>query len=260
MDCGGARDGAGDGGGGRFAHGAGGRLAGGGGAGAGSLGRSPPPDVGRDGGDGGDGAAQALAAAFDRYGPAAVQLAAGPFAAVHLGYGTVVRAINGIVPVYVARQGSWVASTSAAVVGALSADRAVEPLPPGASVSPSAEIATWGPIAPDPAAGDVPWAWIERSVRERVAGHGALSEVPGQADVWCTAADHALYLPRLTAPRHGPDPAARYAHLRREALPRLWWTARLAGRWLFAPAFERPVLDAIAMLRLGPPPRQGPPS
>jgi hypothetical protein len=200
-----------------------------------------------------------VAAAFDRYGPAAVQLAAGPFLAVDLAYGRVVVAINGIVPVHVSTLGRWVASTSAQVVDALGkgGPEGYETAAPGTSVSPAGEGATWGPITPDPGVATVPWAWVDRSVGERVAGLGVLAPFPGEPDLWCAAHDQAIYLPRLKSSPRGPDPLARYADLRREALPRLWWKARQTGRWLYAPAFERPVVDAVALLRSGPPPREG---
>lgn len=201
-----------------------------------------------------------VAAAFDRYGPAAVQLAAGPFLAIDLAYGRVVRAINGIVPVHVSTLGRWVASTSAQVVGALGGGDpdGYEIAAPGSSVSHAGDVATWGPIPPDPGVATLPWAWVDRSVGERVSGLGALAPFPGEPDLWCTAhGPAALYLPRLQPSPRGPDPLARYGDLRREALPRLWWKVRQAGRWLYAPAFERPVVDAVALLRSGPPPREG---
>jgi len=200
-----------------------------------------------------------VAAAFDRYGPAAVQLATGPFLALDLAYGRVVLAINGIVPVHVSTLGRWVASTSAQVVVALGGGgpEGHEVAAPGTSVSAAGDIATWGPITPDPGVATVPWGWVDRSVGERVAGLGALAPFPGEPDVWCTATGQALYLPRLRPAPRGPDPLARYRDLRRQVLPHLWWKARQAGRWLYAPSFERPVVDTVALLRSGPPPREG---
>lgn len=176
----------------------------------------------------------AVAAHFDRYGPAAVQLVAGPVVALDLSAGTVVRAINGIVPAFYSASGPWVVATSAAAVSAVSGEGALA-LPPGSAVGPDRVVTSWAANMPDGHETRAPWKWIETESDAAATAHPA-------------PADAAVFLPRLAPFARDKRSWQRYASLRNE-LPRRWWEARLKGRWLYAPAFERPALDVILMLR-----------
>lgn len=192
-----------------------------------------------------------VAAELDQYGPACIQQVAGPVLAVDLSSGGVLRAMNGIVPVFVGQGVPWLASTSAAVVASISAD--VTPVPCGAYHSPARVSAmSWDALIRNPTKG-LTWPALDAEVRASVSRLGHLKRVwlPGVGGLldddldalWLALPPHVVFLPRLTSGRSAADDASRYVRLRTETAPMLWWRARLAGLWLCAPAFERPAHD-----------------
>lgn len=190
---------------------------------------------------------------FERYGPAAVQITAGAFIALNVATGEAVRAMNGIMPLHASTRGRWVASTSAEVVSAL-AQGQPDRLAPGTSALPDGSSTDWA-AAVSPGSAPVPWAWADAAARAEL-GVGPMTPMwdRDRDDRWAgqvfTAADgYAVFLPKLCELARDGDSLGAYARLHDEVLPRLWWRARLAGRWLCAPTFERPVLDTILMLR-----------
>ena len=58
--------------------------------------------------------------------------------------------------------------------------------------------------------------------------------------------DEWVFLPRLADLEDRPAPRVRYLGLRDATLPKLWLAARLMGRWLYAPGFERPAIDTLS--------------
>lgn len=192
---------------------------------------------------------ESLAWDFNRYGPAAVQLGAGPFVAVNSVDGRVVRSMSGLVPLYVSQGPPWLVATSVELVAALGGTD-IRMVVEGSSISPTGTTASFGAIPADPGRCQIPWGWFQSRITDRVDLLGEFQRSSFADDVWFarSASGDAVYLPDLSKmTRHG-DALRAYGEMR-SALPDLWWQARLGGRWLFAPGFERPVLDTLAMLR-----------
>lgn len=201
-----------------------------------------------------------VASELDRYGPAAIQQVAGPVVAIDMLSGGVLRAMNGIVPVFTGRGGPWVASTCAAVVAATGTD---VKLVPCASYQPPGGLAavSWEGSIENPARG-LTWATLDSEVRAAASRLGRLSTaclppVDGVDDadvdaVTLAERPYAVFLPHLTDRREARGGAARYQLLRNEIGPKLWWQARLIGIWLCAPALERPAHNmAMAIAQTG---------
>lgn len=187
-----------------------------------------------------------VAALFARYGPAAVQIPAGPFVAVNLADGTAVRALNGIVPLYVPARGPhWVASTSASLVAAVTGAPAIS-LRPGESARPGRDRRCWSLDLPAEQTPAMRFTWAAAVVAEALREHGvSVGHANHVGDsVYGAAGAYSVFVPGLPRQRA----LARYGHLRDDVLPRLWWRERQAGRWLCAPLFERPVLDMMVMV------------
>lgn len=189
-------------------------------------------------------------AEYERYGAHAAHLGSGPFVAVDLATGRLLRPPNGIVPAFsgMAADGPVLGTSKRAL---LAFARDVSEIPPG-------EIA--GPPGGDPVAASSPgerlrslrWEWLDEEVTARVARLGPLTparlpgvhDTPAGADRWLshTRTGDVVFAPPLRCE------AGRAAALSPAVAARLWSRARLGGQWLFAPVLERPMRDTVALL------------
>ena len=189
-------------------------------------------------------------AEYEHYGAGAACLGSGPFVVVDLATGAMLRAPNGVVPVFsgVAPYGS-VFGTSARAVRALGGD--AREIAPGDIVGP---LGCDSVVAASPAEQlrTLRWDWIDAEIAERVSRLGPLTPArlagtlnpSAGADRWLsrTRAGDIVFAPPLRGA------AGRTAALSSAVAASLWSRARLGGQWLFAPLLERPMRDTIALL------------
>jgi hypothetical protein len=191
-----------------------------------------------------------------RYGDQIVQLAAGPFAVVHLASGTVVSALNGIVPVFLARGTRIAVGNHPEMVFALSDGSpnrtAVELVPPGCSASVQGVISN---IAGFRVSEALPWVdvqHLEEEIEEHILRAGPSRTFRGN---WFGGLP-----PNVTIRVIGSNLVAS-PHLNsldlssavdaffsiRPAMANLWWQAGLRNAALFVPACERPAIDTLSL-------------
>ena len=189
-------------------------------------------------------------AEYDRYGMRAAHLGSGPFVAVHLTTGRLMRMPNGIVPAFEGiGTGGPVLGTSESAISRLARD--IKEIPPGH---------LGGVPRGDSIAGSssyehlrsLRWEWLEDEINARVARLGPLTptKLPGAsnelagADRWLsrTGTGEVVFVPPLG------QASGRAAALSPAVAARLWSRARLGRQWLFAPVLERPVRDTIALM------------
>lgn len=200
-----------------------------------------------------------VAAELNRYGPAAIQMTSGPFVAVDLLTGSVLRAMNGIVPVVVSVRPNWVASTSAEAAASI-ASGPLRAVPAGHFASPDGMVTSACGTFVGESVPEVNWAGIASEVNSVLAPLGALKrlQLAGAPSpdcrvhaqrVWSAPQPgRAIFSPRLAARVRTGRELTDYFSIRENVLPKLWWRARLTGHWLCAPAFERPALELVAFL------------
>jgi hypothetical protein len=199
-----------------------------------------------------DGAAlQTLATDLERWGPAAIQLAAGPVVAFR-DDGMIVRALNGLIPVFAAVTGC-VVSTDEALVRRLTSGE-VHRIPPGHLVDPAVGVRNIvDALVPDPlvhrpsrTAGSA----LERRVRA-LGASGRLHELPEEL---VSLVDGTTVIARLHtlgegsdvlwAPDQGVlDDLERLAVVRDQVGPNVWRRFDSVGHRVVAPWLERPALD-----------------
>ncbi|MBK9180735.1 MAG: hypothetical protein IPM45_14440 [Acidimicrobiales bacterium] len=186
-----------------------------------------------------------VAALLRRYGLPAVQMLPGPWFAVDLRSGAVLRALNGIVPISATTAGPFAAGTPPGLICRLGG---------AAAMAPATLAAPGGPqdIVDDELVRErVPlstWASIDREITRRTAGlvlSGPVdaSLLPGVRQDRAT--NELVFLPRFDRLPQGS--AVDRPTWVQETASQLWWRARLAGSWLHAPVLERPARDLMAM-------------
>jgi hypothetical protein len=151
-----------------------------------------------------------------------MRTASGPYLALDLMTGQVLRATNGLVPFFLSDPaGSATGSTSLSL-----ATQLAEPgiLPRSVPIRRTgqdrkARTALKGSL-------------VRRELLEH-RPHGILD-----ADVLVPQAHDPFW-------GNGPKAAIRLHEVRNVEAQAQWWTARLSGRWLHAPALERPVIDRL---------------
>ena len=189
---------------------------------------------------------------YARYGDGVAQLAAGPFAVADLDRGSLVSALNGIVAVFVGRGPRVAVGSHPELVAALAGGAPPLRVPTGCSASVSGAVSTTARL---PACESLPLtslARLEAEIELRIQRAGQLRPVrPG------TFYDRSgrLRVRRLgealvATPRPGSLRRARHPLAELEAMrsriSALWWQAGLRSTAVFAPALERPVLDALS--------------
>lgn len=189
-------------------------------------------------------------AEYDRYGVRAAQLGSGPFVAVDLTAGRLLRMPNGIVPAF---QGGGAAGpvlgTPESAIRRLARDAGE--IPPGRMVGPSGGASVARP-APGERLRSLRWEWLEDEINARVARLGPLApaKLPGASDDlaapdrWLsrTSTGDIVFAPPLRRE------AGRAAALNPAVAARLWSRARLGRQWVFCPVLERPARDMIALM------------
>jgi hypothetical protein len=189
-------------------------------------------------------------AEYDRYGAHATDLGSGPFVAVDLATGRLLRAPNGIVPAFEGvGTGGPVLGTSGRALRLLARD--LKEIPPGQSGGPSRSDSVAGSPSSEQLR-SLRWVWLDEELTARVAQLGPLTpaRLPGVpdalagADRWLsrTAAGDVVFLPPLRRE------SGRAGELSPTVAARLWSRVRLGRQWLFAPVLERPVRDTIALM------------
>jgi hypothetical protein len=190
---------------------------------------------------------------FGRYGDNVVQLAAGPFAVVDFERGTVAAAMNGIVPLFVGRGTHSAVGNLPQMVAALAVCDQVEPCPPGSvaridgSVTNIAHVAVYEalPQVRLDAIDEEVEAHIRRAGRPRRLASVALA--PAASGLRVRLVGNSLVAaPPLAALGQLEAPDGALVELRAR-VGRFWWEAGLRGAPVFVPAFERPVLDTLAL-------------
>lgn len=153
-----------------------------------------------------------LASRLSLFGPDAVRTATGPFLVLALRDGNVTRPGNGIVPFWTSDD---VGSSCQELAG------------PGAAEQ--APLADTG---------------HQRNTRTILNGRRVRDELLEHRPIGTPRQDSLV--PRAGDPvwSRGFDAPTRLRAVRRKA-PGLWWSGRLDGRWVHAPALERPVVDRL---------------
>ncbi len=190
---------------------------------------------------------------FARYGDHVLQLAAGPFVVGHLTRGCLGRALNGIVPVFMASGPRIAIGTHGALTAALAGAMSSRPVPPGCvahidgATSRVADISVWEALP------RVTLSGLARELEYHIARSGRWERLRKGPFVR-TAPEFILLRrgtsivasPRLSDSRRSIRWARDLASHRFD-LGRLWWQTSLQGMTLFAPAFERPALDTLTL-------------
>ena len=195
--------------------------------------------------------APALVASLERFGPPAVQLWSGPWAAIRLSDPIAVRAPNGAVPLHFAPGPGWWASTDPRITGR--DDAGGRAVPAGAAIDVISGVTLFDgtPVGATSVRGATR-AGFAAELCERAPWRGAalaLSTVddPGAGTV--RAGDHdSAVLDSDAAARRDVSFFDRYGGMRETGLAKLWWAVRLQGRWLHAPAFERVAGDLAVLV------------
>lgn len=199
-----------------------------------------------------------IGAELSRFGPAALQSSAGPIVALDLMDGGVVRAVNGIIPLFASRTGSWVTGTSLEATTAVTTDPLYR-VPPGARAAPDGTVTLIADAFVPESVPGATWRNFQQELDavmaplgpRRIACLGATSAPSGawaRATWALDAYEELVFLPDTSVLEAHAAPLSRYLQVRDSVLPELWWASRLAGRWLCAPGFERPALDTVAMI------------
>jgi hypothetical protein len=190
---------------------------------------------------------------FARHGDQAMQLAAGPFALVDFERGRVAAAMNGIVPLFVARGTHAAAGNHREVVAALAGAGQVRSVPPGSVAGIDGSTANVTDVPVHESLAQIRLAAIDDEVEVHINRAGrpgrlrssALAQVASGLRVR-RLGDSLVAAPELAALAHVPAPDVALADLRAR-IGRLWWEAGLRGTHVFVPAFERPGLDTLAL-------------
>lgn len=195
----------------------------------------------------------ALLRRFVRHGDQVIQLAAGPFAVADFERGRLAAALNGIVPLFVGRGPHSTVGNHRGLVAALAGSDQVRPVPPGSVASIDGAITNIADVAVDESLPGVRLAAIDEEIAAHIDRAGRSSRLRSPA--WAQAASglrvrrlggSLVAAPALAALGESTAPGAELADLRAR-VGRLWWAAGLRGMSVFAPAFERPVLDTLAL-------------
>lgn len=208
-----------------------------------------------------------VAADVCHYGPAALDLVTGPVLVFEIETARVIRHVNGIVPFYSAPGPRWIGSTLAGAAASLrgTSTRAV-PVGVVADLA-SGETMPYTDLPSPEGHSAVTLAGVDREVLNNLSH---LRTVPlgtaakwsnGGGDVMLSRATRhvksvgdglAVYVPPLA--RLGTDAAwTTFLELRDYVVPRLWWYLRRASIWLYAPTFDRPIVDLVAQAVEEPP-------
>lgn len=195
----------------------------------------------------------ALLERFCRYGDNVVQLAAGPFAVVDFGRGTVAAAMNGIVPLFVGRGTHSAVGTLRGMVAALASSDQVTPVSPGFVARIDGTVANVANVAVYENLPQISLASVEEEVEAHIrrAGRPTRLRSPGLARAASGLRVRRIGGSLVAAPvlAHLGQSEAADAALAdlRTRIGRLWWEAGLRGTPVFVPAFERPAVDILAL-------------
>jgi hypothetical protein len=179
-----------------------------------------------------------------------MKLCSGPVAAFEIERNTAIRAVNGLIPLFVG-DAPWVVSTERAVVERLTGRRA-RLVPPGHQVSADEETVDVGDACADHTLLQPSRRVLGREARARIAHLGAMkthnlpvvdlcgaSWVPRVHEVIGT--NDMLWLPDSRTIRG----RAGIRRARAQLAPALWHRLDAAGRRLLVPCIERPAPTAI---------------
>ena len=190
---------------------------------------------------------------FARYGNQVAQLAAGPFAVADLKGGSLIAALNSIVPVFLGRGARVVVGSHPEMVATLAVSRSSQPVPAGSSVSIDGTIvnvAAFGVCESLPLMRlDALEEEVEHHIRaagpSRQARRGVFTEASGAMHLrWVGPA--LVASPCLRSLRTALNASSELQSIR-HSVGDLWWQAGLRNTSLFVPAFERPVVDSLAL-------------
>ena len=196
-----------------------------------------------------------IAGDFARWGAAAIQACAGPFIALDLGAPGGVRALNGIVPLFVGDE-PWTIGTDAGTIQRLTG-RAPQAVPPGFMASRQRGLQMAGATFPPESAPLFSWrhfaeeveAEIGRTIGSTSRVHlpaGGVSAVTARRSAELRAiagTNDVLWLPDLES--IGDSVCLR--RLRDEIAPLLWRDLARLQRRLLVPWLERPALDLASL-------------
>lgn len=195
----------------------------------------------------------ALLERFGRYGDNVVQLAAGPFAVVDFERGTVAAAMNGIVPLFVGRGTHSAVGSLRGMVAAFAGSDQVRPVQPGSVARIDGTIANVADAAVYETLPQIRLAAVDEEVEAHISRAGRLGHLRSVALARAASGlrvrrfgGSLVAAPVLAALSQLQAPDAALADLRAR-VGRLWWEAGLRGAPVFVPAFERPVLDTLAL-------------
>ena len=195
---------------------------------------------------------QDVATRYRRYHDGVAQLVAGPFAVCDLRQGSVVSALNGIVPVFTSRGRRSVIGCHSGAVAALAKVRVARLAPRGCSITLAGTLSDAARFPPCESLPLMSVAGVEAEIELRIrrAGPprpirpGRFSPTPGRLRLHHL--DDALMVStppgRIGKARDASAALERF----RESVCELWWQAGLRGIAVFAPILERPATDALS--------------
>ena len=189
---------------------------------------------------------------YARYGSGVAQLAAGPFAVADLGRGSLVPALNGIVPLFVGRGPRVAVGCHPELVAALAGGAPPLRAPMGCWASVTGAVSTAARL---PASESLPLTSlagleaeielrIQRAGQPRPVRRGPFCDRSGRLRVR-RLGEALVATPGRGSLRRAPHPLAALEGVR-SRISTLWWQAGLRSTAVFAPALERPVLDALS--------------
>ncbi|CAB4887288.1 unannotated protein [freshwater metagenome] len=191
-----------------------------------------------------------------RYGAQAVNLAAGPFAVADLHTGSITRAPNGVVPLYVAVGKRHVVGTHREIVLRLADSAATRLVPAGVEIHIDGTERNVADLTVQESIRYVDIVDLGREIEMHLARCTVPlvpfndSALPAPHGFRLLRHDNALVASAIA--EQMPETLGSVAAIEatRRAMSALWWQAGRAGMQLFVPALERPAMDTL-FLALG---------
>lgn len=194
---------------------------------------------------------RALLERFARYGFQVIQLNAGPFVVADAEQGVIAAALNGIVPIFVARGPHTVIGTHQQMVSALAGTSDVTRVPPGAYAVVDGRTCNIAGLTVYESLPLVSHRGVYEDLERHIGKSTSVWKHPSKAFVNASrrfdirrSRYYLIASPRARTLRTSTSYATLIDALRPE-INQLWWDASLRNATLLVPAFERPALDLL---------------